>query len=115
MRPPPRPEDNNDLSMPLINKQDNTSYEPTRKKIQLEPVHGTLALLYQAAAQPKASKNLSFKKSSPCTSTGHDDTNNRPKMASSDPFVTKNDEWKAPVGQDGSGRTALHDKFKGRY
>jgi hypothetical protein len=25
------------------------------------------------------------------------------------------DEWKAPIDQDGSGRTALHDKFKGRY
>ena len=27
----------------------------------------------------------------------------------------KEDLWKAPADQDGSGRTALNDKFKGRY
>jgi hypothetical protein len=28
---------------------------------------------------------------------------------------TKKDEWVAPKGQDGSGRTKLNEKFAGRY
>jgi len=31
------------------------------------------------------------------------------------PFDPRKDEWSAPKDQDGSGRTSLHDKFKGRY
>mmetsp|Transcript_16034 Transcript_16034/g.24948 ORF Transcript_16034/g.24948 Transcript_16034/m.24948 type:complete len:715 (-) Transcript_16034:1160-3304(-) len=30
-------------------------------------------------------------------------------------FDSRKDEWNAPTDQDGSGRTSLHDKFKGRY
>lgn len=30
-------------------------------------------------------------------------------------FDLKTDKWKAPAGQDGSGRTKLNDKFAGRY
>jgi len=30
-------------------------------------------------------------------------------------FDPRKDEWNAPSDQDGSGRTSLHDKFKGRY
>jgi pSer/pThr/pTyr-binding forkhead associated (FHA) protein len=30
-------------------------------------------------------------------------------------FDSKTDQWKAPAGQDGSGRTKLNEKFAGRY
>jgi hypothetical protein len=30
-------------------------------------------------------------------------------------FDIKKDEWKAPAGQDGSGKTKLNEKFAGRY
>jgi hypothetical protein len=95
MKPPPQP--GNDQSM------SDCATEPQRKKIQLRPVTGTLS-------QPKTAEDSGSIK---YTSNGHDA--NTPKLTLSDPFETKKDEWVCPAGQDGSGRTALHDKFKGRY
>lgn len=63
---------------------------------------GTLAVLQQATnAQKKAnvSEHEAKGQSSSITSS----------------FDHRKDEWSAPKGQDGSGRTALNDKFKGRY
>jgi hypothetical protein len=102
MRPPPQPD--NDQSM------SNCATEPQRKKIQLGPVKGTLAVLQRASSQPKTA-NYSDSTKSPIN--GNDA--NTPQLVISDPFETKKDEWVCPSGQDGSGRTALHDKFKGRY
>ncbi|KAL3792201.1 hypothetical protein ACHAW5_004076 [Stephanodiscus triporus] len=47
--------------------------------------------------------------------TNNEQDNNTQRVTSLNPFESKKDEWKAPSGQDGSGRTALHEKFKGRY
>jgi hypothetical protein len=100
MRPPPQPD--NDQSM------SNCATEPQRKKIQLGPVKGTLAVLQRASSQP-----TNYSDSTKSTINGNDA--NTPQLVISDPFETKKDEWVCPSGQDGSGRTALHDKFKGRY
>jgi hypothetical protein len=62
---------------------------------------GTLAALHQAAkAQPKANLPL---------------TDTQSQSLSAPSFDPRKDEWSAPKDQDGSGRTSLHDKFKGRY
>jgi pSer/pThr/pTyr-binding forkhead associated (FHA) protein len=62
---------------------------------------GTLAALHQAAkAQPKANLPL---------------TDTQSQSLSAPSFDPRKDEWSAPKDQNGSGRTSLHDKFKGRY
>lgn len=96
MRPPSQPVDDQSMS--------NCETEHQRKKIHLGPVIGTLAALQRACSQPKTAEGS---KSTKSTKT--------PKVTSLDPFETQKDEWVCPTGQDGSGRTALHDKFKGRY
>ena len=63
------------------------------------PVQGTLAALKHSSAAPRTNA-IALKP------TESDVTLNMEKQK---------DEWKAPIDQDGSGRTALHDKFKGRY
>jgi len=79
-------------------------------------VQGTLAALKQAASQPTRATTGSRSESSSSHPSGH---NSAPppknKAVISDPFDSRKDVWNAPVDQDGSGRTALHDKFKGRY
>ncbi|KAL3799296.1 hypothetical protein HJC23_013021 [Cyclotella cryptica] len=67
-------------------------------------VVGTLAALHQAI-HPQTNKE----KSTPL------DPTNKEKKLSAPIFDPRKDEWKAPLNQDGSGRTSLHDKFKGRY
>ena len=57
---------------------------------------GTLAFL---SATENQSKAVQEKKAKPSDSG----------------FDAKKDEWRAPVGQDGSGRTKLNEKFSGRY
>lgn len=37
------------------------------------------------------------------------------KVMPSDSWESKKDEWRAPVGQDGSGKAKLNNKFAGRY
>lgn len=64
------------------------------------PVQGTLAALRQASSTPRSNEVTALQ------------TTESVVMA---PVETQKDEWKAPINQDGSGRTALHDKFKGRY
>lgn len=66
------------------------------------PAQGTLAALTQAVSTPNSLPNkapLQIPKS----------------VVVLTPLETEIDEWNAPIDQDGSGRTALHDKFKGRY
>lgn len=93
----------------------NTTTKQSRKEKRKRPlgptrpspgaVQGTLATLTQAVSRPKlASTGASTQRSEKTT-----------KATVSTPFDSRKDEWKAPSGQDGSGRTALHDKFNGRY
>ena len=75
-------------------------------KRRIGPSHpssiGTLAALQQAVNVEQKDK-----------STRHSQV---PKQNSTAlPFDPRKDEWTAPKDQDGSGRTSLHDKFKGRY
>jgi pSer/pThr/pTyr-binding forkhead associated (FHA) protein len=75
--------------------------EPQKKKTigpSRPPVQGTLAALKQASLPRSNEAKLQTTESAVMT-----------------PVETQKDEWKAPIDQDGSGRTALHDKFKGRY
>ena len=69
----------------------------------MRPVQGTLAALKQASSKPSTSSTQSTRQKNP--------------NVVANPFDQKKDTWQAPVGQDGSGRTSLHehDKFKGRY
>ena len=113
MRPPSRPGDGtffvdkSSMSPPI--KLDTAQ----RKKKPLLGPSSTLAVLKQASTQPKPSPNPGSKNSAPHTNNVQD--NDAQRMTSFNPFEKKKDEWKAPVDQDGSGRTALHEKFKGRY
>ena len=111
MRPPSRPDDGtfvDESYMPPPIKLDNAQ----RKKKPLGP-SSTLAVLKQASTQPKPSPDPVSKNSAPHTNNVQD--NDAQRMTSFNPFEKKKDEWKAPADQDGSGRTALHEKFKGRY
>ncbi|KAL7483214.1 hypothetical protein ACHAW6_008932 [Cyclotella cf. meneghiniana] len=81
----------------------------TKNKRQVGPsrpstVFGTLAALQQAI-HPQSNKEKSSLSTQPTTKT----------KLSAPIFDPRKDEWKAPTNQDGSGRTSLHDKFKGRY
>ena len=113
MRPPSRPGDGtffvDESSMSPPIKLDTAQ----RKKKPLLGPSSTLAVLKQASTQPKPSPNPGSKNSAPHTNDVQD--NDAQRMTSFNPFEKKKDEWKAPVDQDGSGRTALHEKFKGRY
>ncbi|KAL7529648.1 hypothetical protein ACHAWF_003065 [Thalassiosira exigua] len=83
---------------------------PGKKMKQIGPmrpparVQGTLAALKQAVSQPADSRPKQL------PSNEKNKTSAVPKK-----FDPRKDEWKAPCDQDGSGRTSLHDKFKGRY
>ena len=65
---------------------------------------GTLAALQQAATVELKDNHMNL-------SQTHTQVHN-PTVQAYDP---RKDEWSAPKDQDGSGRTALHDKFKGKY
>ncbi|KAL7439019.1 hypothetical protein ACHAXM_007868 [Skeletonema potamos] len=78
------------------------------KKRQLgpmRPTQGTLAALKQFTSHPTEASNDS------CPAKKQKAT----KEDSTLSFDSRKDEWNAPSGQDGSGRTSLHDKFNGRY
>jgi len=107
MMPPPNPVENksNDVqfAMPPPAKV-NKDVPPQKKKIhgpRCPPsnIQGTLAALTQTSSHSQ---------------TGATSTERQKKKTQmiSNP---KEDLWKAPADQDGSGRTALNDKFKGRY
>jgi hypothetical protein len=69
---------------------------------------GTLAALQQFSASPNNDPNNAKKqKKSKCDNS---DSGNAISFNS-----PQKDVWTAPTDQDGSGRTSLHDKFKGRY
>lgn len=95
---------------PSVSPQTNPASEKpisATKKRQIGPSRptamGTLAALQQAAnSQPTKSSNKS-----------QHHTNNQNTLAPE--FDPRKDEWSAPKDQDGSGRTSLHEKFKGRY
>ena len=106
MMPPPKPVDtkSNDeqssMSPPAVQKD----VPPKKKKIkgpQRPPsnIQGTLAALTHEAD----------------SRTGATSTDSQQKKKTQVISNPKEDMWKAPADQDGSGRTALNDKFKGRY
>mmetsp|Transcript_19864 Transcript_19864/g.35930 ORF Transcript_19864/g.35930 Transcript_19864/m.35930 type:complete len:639 (-) Transcript_19864:3-1919(-) len=121
-RPPTSPDDGKSgdkLSMPPpTNSGGATTTKPQKKKKQMGPmrppvnVQGTLAALKQAVSQSTPAPDSGSSSSQP---NGNDAHSQKKTAVVSDPFGSRKDEWKAPVGQDGSGRTALHEKFKGRY
>jgi len=88
---------------------------PQKKQKQMGPrrppvnVQGTLAALMSrpTTSAPDSRSNNG--------NAANDATLQKKTPVVSDPFELQKDEWNAPVGQDGSGRTALHEKFKGRY
>ena len=112
MRPPSRPGDGTFVDESSMSPPIKLDTAQRKKKPLLGP-SSTLALLKQASTQPKPSPNPGSKNSAPHNNNVQD--NDAQRMTSFNPFEKKKDEWKAPVDQDGSGRTALHEKFKGRY
>ena len=85
---------------------------PQRKKRQLGPMRppqtaagtqGTLAALKQFTSHSNEASNNSHH------------AKKQKKSNDNSKFDPRKDEWNAPSDQDGSGRTSLHDKFKGRY
>ncbi|KAK1743586.1 FHA domain-containing protein [Skeletonema marinoi] len=83
-----------------------------RKKRQLGPMRppqtaagtqGTLAALKQFTSHSNEASNNSHH------------AKKQKKSNDNSKFDPRKDEWNAPSDQDGSGRTSLHDKFKGRY
>jgi hypothetical protein len=96
-------------------KQKQPLLGPTQnKKRQLGPMRpppksatGTLAALQQFSASPNDPNNAKKQKKSKCDNS---DSGNAISFHS-----PQQDVWTAPTDQDGSGRTSLHDKFKGRY
>jgi pSer/pThr/pTyr-binding forkhead associated (FHA) protein len=83
-----------------------------KKKRQLGPMRppagtqGTLAALKQFTSHSNEATNDS------CPAKKQKKSKDNSTTLSFDP---RKDEWNAPSDQDGSGRTSLHDKFKGRY
>jgi len=110
MMPPPNTVDNksNDVqsSMPPPPKV-NKDVKP-QKKMHIGPrrppsnIQGTLAALTQTSSVSESR-------------TGATSTDSQQKKKTQVISNPKEDLWKAPADQDGSGRTALNDKFKGRY
>ncbi|KAL7529060.1 hypothetical protein ACHAXR_007957 [Thalassiosira sp. AJA248-18] len=102
---PPRrlgPQKTLNVAEPLIQKK-KTQLGPRRPPVN---VQGTLAALKQAGSQPTQA---------PASHPVSQSSGKKRAPMVSNPSDPQKDEWKAPVDQDGSGRTALHDKFKGRY
>ena len=103
------------VSRESVNQQQQPLLGPTQnKKRQLGPMRppptsttGTLAALQQFSASPNDPNNTKKQKKSKCDNS---DSGNAISFNSS-----QQDVWTAPTDQDGSGRTSLHDKFKGRY
>ena len=103
---------NSDGATPQEEMEQAYSRPPPKKKRQLGPMRppqtatgtqGTLAAYKQfSSTSNEVSNNKKQKNKS------KNDNN-------STTFDPRKDEWSAPSDQDGSGRTSLHDKFKGRY
>lgn len=97
------------LSVTQQTNPGNDGLKASARKRQVGPSRsstlGTLAALQQAA-QPQLNDK------SHNTSQHQASNQNTP---SATVFDSRKDEWRAPKDQDGSGRTSLHDKFKGRY
>lgn len=74
------------------------------------PAGGTLAAIRSAVSSPSA--NESKKQSSRANAAGAAPP---PAGFSADTNDSKEDKWRAPEGQDGSGITKLNAKFAGRY
>lgn len=87
----------------------NEKPEPAPKRRQIGPSRptamGTLAVLQHAEKSQSSDKSHIMSKA-------HTESKNKSTALAFDP---RKDEWSAPKDQDGSGRTSLHDKFKGRY
>ena len=99
--------------------------EPPRKKRQLGPsrppvaVMGTLAAL-RRAADPSVGEAPEARCDGPSggssrSSKTEGGVRKKSQVSGAPSFDARKDEWKAPKGQDGSGRTALNKKFEGRY
>lgn len=87
--------------------------KPPKKKKPIGPARPSANIQGTLAALRHAGTDYGSEPSAPRTGNGNDGVSQ--KKTATDPFDPRQDEWQAPVGQDGSGRTALHDKFKGRY
>jgi hypothetical protein len=121
MSPPTASESRESADASIIPPPDKLgdAVEPPQKKRKhvgpMRPPQGTLAALKQAISQPMKAQRDSRLESSH-SNNGKLDANSQKETSSAlNPFDSKKDEWIAPADQDGSGRTSLHDKFKGRY
>ena len=103
---------NPDRATPQEETEQPSPPPPQRKKRQLGPMrptqtaagtHGTLAALKQFTSHSNEASN----------NTHH--AKKQKKSNDDSKFDPRKDEWNAPSDQDGSGRTSLHDKLKGRY
>jgi hypothetical protein len=95
---------------------------PTKPPSQLAP-SSAIAVAPKSSSQKQAG-TLSFLNQISSVNTSKDNKNTTAKGSKhnipnpSRPCAdtdTKKDEWVAPKGQDGSGRTKLNEKFAGRY
>lgn len=96
---PPPPSTNNDEMRSSTEPKQKKRLGPKRPPVNIQ---GTLAALKQASTSSASGS----------TNDHHQLQTKKSQLVPNNP---KEDVWKAPVDQDGSGRTALHDKFKGRY
>ena len=119
MMPPPPPQPLNSCIEPK--EETNLTKPPTTSKTKRKrqgpmrpPVIGTLQALQQASSSSCNSKN-----DSEMIQNDHDKKIKRASVTSTvdkkDELNPKVDQWVAPKGQDGSGRTKLNAKFQGRY
>jgi pSer/pThr/pTyr-binding forkhead associated (FHA) protein len=103
MLPPAHVESQSSTQSAAAQQSDHDTPKTGKTKHKIGPGVGTLAALQQAVnATSQAPKD----KSNP--SRQNDDV-------AAPTFDPCEDTWSAPKDQDGSGRTSLHDKFKGRY
>jgi pSer/pThr/pTyr-binding forkhead associated (FHA) protein len=123
--------DHDDTSTPTNNSTgDFIMPPPGKRKRLLGPTMPPPQPTPSSAVAPKSSSQkqagtLSFLNQISAVNTSKDNTNSTTKGSKhsnkpnpSQPRTgmdTKKDEWVAPKGQDGSGRTKLNEKFAGRY
>jgi pSer/pThr/pTyr-binding forkhead associated (FHA) protein len=114
---PPPPSFNDDIAI-----EDGTSMslesvnpKPKRARVVGPAMPPPPAMPKQKSpATPASAGTLSFL-SAPSTTSNNGAQDKKKAKAAVLGFDGKKDEWVAPTGQDGSGRTKLNEKFAGRY